>query len=595
MGFDRRVTMRHSAIALAIAGLFSQAAVAGPQGGTVQAGAASIATTGATTTINQSSPRAVIDWSSFSIGAGETVRYNQPNAQAATLNRVTGNQVSSLQGALTANGGVWLINPNGVLIGNAATINVGSFVASTANISTNDFMRDPGAANGRYTFNEVTPASATGSIVNQGTITVADGGLVALVGPAVRNTGTIMARLGKIALGSANIFTLDLFGDNLIRLGVSDRIAASLTDVTGNPVTAQVTSTGQLSADGGKIVLMSVPAAAGVVNEAINLSGIARAQTVNANAKGEILLLAAEGKVSIGGTVDLTAPSAGTQGGKFQADGTEVHVVSGAKIDASGAGRGGLIYLGAEMASVAQGIKSTRTRVDNGAQLLACGSLDCQPAGGDGGDIRLYSSSTPELAGVANVSRFGEVNGMTNQGGGVNLAGTGRIIGLCQTGCPDSAIPATLRPNGTLGLDGGQAAVSTDTTLTSISVTFPPVAGPGGGDIPTGGGGPNPSQTIAQIDVAANANRLQREGEREKNAESDEQAAAGLRLLIVPGGPGVGRLADLGRQNAVSGASTDVFGPNHHVLVPAGGTADTPTIDYLCRTPFGLDGCSARR
>ena len=81
-----------------------------------------------------------IDWQSFSIGKGNTVNFVQPSASAVALNRVLGSDVSVIQGALNANGQVFLINPNGVLFSPSAQVNVGSLVASTLSISNADFM-----------------------------------------------------------------------------------------------------------------------------------------------------------------------------------------------------------------------------------------------------------------------------------------------------------------------------------------------------------------------------------------------------------------------------------------------------------------------
>ena len=127
------------ALALTIAGLVSLAHAA-PQDGVVRAGAATISGGGAYTRIDQTTGRAVIDWRGFSIGSGEQVQFVQPSASSAILNRVTGSQVSTLLGRLDANGQVLLINPNGIVIGKGGQVNVGSFIASTSNISNHNFM-----------------------------------------------------------------------------------------------------------------------------------------------------------------------------------------------------------------------------------------------------------------------------------------------------------------------------------------------------------------------------------------------------------------------------------------------------------------------
>jgi filamentous hemagglutinin family protein len=408
----QRITVPLTALGIAVA------AHAAPTAGIVRAGSATISSAGATTTITQTSDRAVIDWGTFSIATGETVTFAQPAVSSATLNRVTGAQASVLEGTLNANGQVYLINPNGILISKGATIDTGSFVAATANIATTDFMVSPTAANGRYPFTQLTTASGTGTIVNAGTITAADGGLVALVAPAVRNSGVITARLGKIELASANIFTLDLYGDDLVRLGVSDQLAQKLTDVTGTPVTSQVSVDGQLRADGGKVVLLSVPAASGVVDSAINLSGVIRAQNVGIGSSGEILLYAPGGDIAVGGSLDASGQTAGLVGGTIEAFGANVHLLPTAMVNASGAGGGGFVALGGRLAEGATTSETTTTSVDYGAQVAACGDPACTTDGsggtGAGGTVRLYSAHGTTLDGKVNISSAeGAVAGTT--------------------------------------------------------------------------------------------------------------------------------------------------------------------------------------
>src|SRR5260221_700342 len=77
------------------------------------------------------SDQVILDWNSFSIAAGETVKFSQPSSASAVLNRVTGSEMSQIMGMLQANGKVYLINPNGLIIGRDAVINTASFIAST--------------------------------------------------------------------------------------------------------------------------------------------------------------------------------------------------------------------------------------------------------------------------------------------------------------------------------------------------------------------------------------------------------------------------------------------------------------------------------
>ena len=191
--------------------------LAGPNSGNVVGGAATIQGQGtANVIVNQSTQNAIINWQTFNIGSGETTKIYMPGSNSTQLDRVTGGQgPSQILGTLYSNGKVFLVNPDGILFGMGARINVGSLVATTNDIANKDFMA------GRYNFS--IPGNPNASIVNLGTITAQTGGFAALVAPGVRNTGTIIAKLGTIALASGNAFTLDMYGDNLITLGL-DRL-----------------------------------------------------------------------------------------------------------------------------------------------------------------------------------------------------------------------------------------------------------------------------------------------------------------------------------------------------------------------------------
>jgi filamentous hemagglutinin family protein len=159
----------------------------GPSGGQVVSGVGSIQQSGATTTIRQGSPTLQLNWQSFNVGAGQTVDFVQPGSNSLAVNRILGSTPSAILGKLNANGQVWLINPNGVLFGPSARVNVGGIVASTLDV-------DPGSLSSntrRFS------GSGQGSVVNQGTITAADGGYVALLGNRVSNQGVISARTAR--------------------------------------------------------------------------------------------------------------------------------------------------------------------------------------------------------------------------------------------------------------------------------------------------------------------------------------------------------------------------------------------------------------
>jgi filamentous hemagglutinin family protein len=185
-----------------------------PTGGVVASGLATIGGTPAQMTITQTTPNAAIHWQSFGIRAGESVQFVQPSSTSVALNRVMGTDPSQILGQLSANGQVFLINPNGILFGPQASVNVGGLVASTVNLSEADLV------SGHYAFTQ----AGTGTVVNQGLIRVADGGTVALLGSSVNNTGVVQAHsvenrngtivlLGHMDTGTVSVSgTLDVSG-----------------------------------------------------------------------------------------------------------------------------------------------------------------------------------------------------------------------------------------------------------------------------------------------------------------------------------------------------------------------------------------------
>lgn len=275
--------------------------LAAPSGGVVTAGSASISSSGVTTTINQASNKAAINWQSFGIASGETVRFVQPSASSIALNRVIGSDASAIYGTLSANGQVFLINPNGILFAPGAQVNVAGLVASTLNISDSDFL------NGNYRFSKDGQA---GSVVNQGNIT-ANNGYVAFLGPQVKNEGIVAAKV--IGMTAGDKVSLDFNGDSLLKLTV-DTVAAN----------ASASNSGSLLADGGT-VLMSTGTKDALLSTVVNNSGLIQARTVS-NQSGTIILEG--GSANIGGTLDASAPNGGN-GGFIETSGAHVTMAPG--------------------------------------------------------------------------------------------------------------------------------------------------------------------------------------------------------------------------------------------------------------------------
>jgi filamentous hemagglutinin family protein len=265
----------------------------GPTGGVVVAGVGNISNTGAVTTITQSTGNLIINWDSFGIGAGESVVFVQPGSSSVALNRVIGSDPSVILGSLSGNGNIFLVNPNGILFGNGASVNVGGLVATTMGISNSDFIA------GRYAFT----GAGSGAVVNKGSITAANGGYVSLMGRNVSNQGVISARLGTVVLAAGTDVTLDVAGDGLLQVAV-----------TKGAVHAAVTNGGVIRADGGHVVL-TAQAAGDMLDTVVNNTGLIQARTLQ-NHEGTILLLADKqsGTVNVSGKLDASAPSGGDGG-----------------------------------------------------------------------------------------------------------------------------------------------------------------------------------------------------------------------------------------------------------------------------------------
>ena len=384
-GIDFARLALRSVIGVALSTLFAGAAYANPLEGTVTAGAATIqSTTPKSMEILQSTDKAIINWKSFSIDAGEKVTFQQPSASSVTLNRVTGNDPSKIMGSLSANGTVMLVNPNGVVIGAGAKVDVGGLVATTANISDANFMA------GKYQFDQAS-TKPNAMVVNEGDITVKDSGLAALVAPHVRNSGVIRAKLGKVALGGAETFTLDFHGDGLISFDASSAVKTVAKDADGKPVAALVVNSGEIAAEGGSVTL-SARAVKGVIDNVINTDGVIKATSVG-SANGKIVLSGGDtGKVNIGGTVDASGRGEGQTGGTVVATGAEIAVKKNARVDASGSKGGGEVAIGSKTGR--SGTWSDKVTVEAGATL----SADAVKSG-KGGSVTVLSQKSTKHAG----------------------------------------------------------------------------------------------------------------------------------------------------------------------------------------------------
>ena len=426
---------------------------ANPIGGVVTFGDAQIQNcVPGLTTIVQSTDRAVIDWQSFSIGAGERTNFIVPDATSATLNRVLGCDPSILNGTLTSNGHLFLINSNGIIFGQGSTVDVGSLTASTLDLDNGSFM-----AGGEMVFK----GSSEAAVKNAGTINAATGD-VFLIGYQVSNSGTIRAPNGTVGLAAGSEVLIMPVGDERVvvrnaagrgkKTGVSNSgvIEANVAEIKahgGNVYALAIRNTGRVAAtgvtrQGGRILLSAN-------GGKIENSGSLMARGISGNG-GQIKISAgSKGNVTINGRVDADGPNGA--GGQVSITGEQVTIRRAILVSADGATEGGQISIGSDASAGTDEALASKTVIE--------GIISANSSQGMGGEIRLGGNSlTLESDSVIGA------NGAL--GGGRIFAGGGFDGSLVSSSCLmvdcDALITANALENG----NGGNVMILASKELT---------------------------------------------------------------------------------------------------------------------------------
>lgn len=353
-----------------------------PSGPQVVAGQASISTQGHQMLV-RNSPGAVLNWQSFSIGAAAGVHFDQASAASKVLNRVTGQDPSAIFGSLTSNGQVWLLNPNGVLFGAGARVDVAGLVASTLRLNDNDFLNNRLRLLG----------DGTGAAVrNEGSIRTAYGGQVLLLGENVSNRGDIST--SHLTLASAS--QVELVDTGLPYLTVRVEAPAG-----------ETVNLGRLVADGGTVDIFGT---------IVNQQGLVQADSMGTDAQGRIVLKAADTLTLGAGSVTRAVGGAGLTGGSVDLLGPQVALTGNATVDVSGGVAGGGIRLGG-------GLQGRDTSVPNSRAVWlgpdATLRADATGAQGTGGRILVWSDEATRAYGTLS-ARGGTAGG---DGGFVETSG----------------------------------------------------------------------------------------------------------------------------------------------------------------------------
>ncbi|WP_432379788.1 filamentous hemagglutinin N-terminal domain-containing protein [Duganella sp. P38] len=307
--------LRRNALAVVVAAAFG-AAQAAPVSPTVVHGTATFNQQGSLYTITNT-PNTIIDWRSFSVAPGEITRFIQQSADSKVLNRITGQDPSQILGSLQSNGKVFLINPNGVVFGAGARVDVGGLVASSLNISNADFLA------GKHNFSG---DSSAGKVSNQGAITTPAGGQIFLIAPAVENSGIISSPNGDVVLAAGKSVQLFDSADPNVQVVVS-------------APSDQALNLGSIVAQGGRV---------GVFGALVNQRGVINANSAVRGENGKIVLKASGTTLVEAGSSTTATGSNLNTGGDIVLLGAQVGLTGNALVDASGETGGGKVLVGGD-------------------------------------------------------------------------------------------------------------------------------------------------------------------------------------------------------------------------------------------------------
>lgn len=456
-------------LTLLISASLSFSAFANPQGANIRHGNIRFDSRGDFLRVIQQGDRGIIDWNSFSIDSGQTTRFVHDNSRSATLNRVTGSGVSRIDGQLLANGRVFLLNSNGIVIGRDGVVDVAGFTASTLDLSDEQFLAGSDL---------VFQGNSQAAVINLGSVSASDGDIF-LIASQVKNSGSLTAANGTVGLAAGN--------DVLIKESGSERVFVR--GASGGDKDVGVENTGTIEANiaelkshGGNIYGLAVKnegrvAATGVTQEGgqiflragnqtptsssgggrIQSTGVLRAQPV-AGGTGRVVVDAGEtGTAEIGGTVE--APGGSESGGEVIILGETINVFDGALILADGGAGGGRIFVGGgRRGEDPSFMNATDVSVGNDAVLSASAT-----EAGDGGEIVVFASRDLNFQGHAAV-RGGTQSG---DGGFVELSGkeTVTLPSLMQS----VDVSAVNGKGGMLLLDPNDITIFSSTAMDSIS------------------------------------------------------------------------------------------------------------------------------
>ena len=367
-----------------------------PRGGVVSSGEATLSYSEEKLTIDQGSSKVSLNWESFGIGPGREVEFRQPSSSAIALNRVLGGSRSEIYGSLKSNGQVFLLNDRGVLFGRDSEVLVGGLLATTAELSDDDFNL------GRYVFR----GTGSSGLVSQGLIRVSEGGSLALVGSRVLNEGRLQARGGRVHLASGSDFELSLDSAGLYQVSVTSAAAQGLLEQGG-----------LISSEGGEVYLTARGRDL-LQDQVMNLSGVIEARSIEGSSSRVVIDGGSSGDVLLS-SARIDVSGEGVSGGSLSVTGHRLLLTSGTRLTADGVS-GGLIRVGGDYLGRGSLARSSGVYIDSSSVLTADAGLE-----GAGGRVIVWSDDRTQVDGTIR-ARGGLVSG----DGGFVETSSQRVLGV---------------------------------------------------------------------------------------------------------------------------------------------------------------------
>ena len=384
-----------------------------PSGPAVTHGSVVHDVVGKTMNITQTTSKAIVQYNTFGIGAGHGVLINQPSSSSALLARVTGADRSVIDGLLRATGQVYISNPNGVIFGPSATIDVAALLATTLNIADSDFLT------GGLRFHGDSQAAIENQSKN-----ISGDQFVALLAQKIENVGNIQANhvvgaaasevvVDNVYGGTISVDISGLLGSvnnhgDLNASAQQEGVSCGSIVIKGDRVTHSGTATASATGnfDGGHIEFHGEQEVIIETNSVMEVKGGDGFVRVSSGKDGATLLQ---------GTIDASGKDTDQKGGEVHMLGDRVGILDEAAIDVSGSSGGGTVFVGGDY-------QGSNPEIQNASRTYISpeGSIKADAIkSGDGGEVIVWSEESTGFYGDIS-ARGGTESG---NGGFVEISG----------------------------------------------------------------------------------------------------------------------------------------------------------------------------